>query len=305
MGLLVVILYTLLISLFLFIGITSLLQEDYVLSIIIIVVVFFVFKSLLKNKHYKILSERQKEWSKRQKENNKKDKNKYQQDKLYVFEIKSSFKTIKVSDEELKEEVDKRNFKIDSILSIQSGVKYTGIKTIEYNGKKLDITYIEEEDICNSILYSFFNSYLILKDNKDIHKIEEEYEKYNKDYSRFLKIKNRKDFLNIYRDVKHDYRRLSNSTFPMILSKAVNNPELFNINFNQLCMDALLYYKEHWLNILHNYSIKSAFENRKVFLVNDIKNILTYKCIENNENAKNMIKQFSCEIENLVFCKYK
>lgn len=292
MGCLVIGLYVLGFLFFFLIGMAAWSEGERLVSVIIYILSFvFVFLLIKKapKKNNKIIT-----MDKEIEELEEEEKS------SFTIEIKSSYSSVEVSDEELQEMQRKSNLKTDAVIS-QPGIKYIDIKYIKYNGEEFDISYNEEINICSNVLYRLFNLYMELKDSKDIYYIEKEFEKYTVDYKRFLKIKERKDFIKIYREAKYQYRHALDSSFSMALTKAVNNPELFNIDFDKLCVEAVKNYREYWLDVLHNYKRKSAFENRKIYLFDTINTIMTYKCLSNKQEAQDILKDFSVEVNNQTY----
>ena len=282
MGCLVIGLYVLGFLFFFLTGIATWSEGDYAVSIILYLLSFvFVFLMIRKAEYKKIAMESVRKDNK--------------EDNTFILNIKTSCNTVEVSDDELQEMERKRNLKIEVVIT-QPGIKYNDIKFINYNGEELDLMYREEISLCSDILYQLFNSYLALKECKDIYEIEKQFNNYSIDYKRFLKVRDRKDFVKIYREAKHQYRQILDTSFPMALTKAVNNPELFNIDFDKLCVEAIKNYREYWINVLHSYKRKSAFENRKTYLFNTINTIMTYNCLSNNQEAQDLLKDFHSEV---------
>lgn len=287
MNYLIFILYIICVLSFFVMGLTLWLDREFILSILFYVTSFVFLLFFIKRiKRKNVVS---------------KEQNINVNNDFINIKVQSYCRTVEVSDEELQQMKEENENKTDFILFTQNGYKYSDIKFLNYKGKEIYITYKEEFDLCSSMLLHLFDLYLKLKDTKDIYIIEREHRNYKLYYERFLRIKNRKDFLEIYRSTKKDYREMVNSTFPMILSKAVNNPSLFNIDFTALCIEAVKYYRQYWINVLSNYKRKKTFDNRKLYLLNTLPTILSYKCLSNNPSAQNVLISFTEEIKSMSY----
>lgn len=220
----------------------------------------------------------------------------------FKIDIKTHIENKDIIDEnDLKEVENKRELELEAILNQHSGYKYHNIKTLKIKNYSFDICYEREVDLLSDLLYRFFNRFINLQNISDFIELDRNFEPYQKELKCFIKIKNRSDFIRIYREAKHNYRVLLESSFPRIISQAVSNPDLFIVDFDKICLDLAYNYEEYWTSVLKNYKQKTAFENRRKYLITNIDSILLMKCIQGHQSAIDKLKSFRATVNSMEF----